>query len=163
LHEHAFLELLRTFVECTDSEAFDLFDILDCEFLGMLGVSQVYLAVCLVAAMGSRQLTKFLFFHSSHIFATLSKGCLLTAGPDRVAWPRIVTLLRLFGVPGHLISRASHENELEPLALLKYEAFLDVLYPLVVQLDRGAEFGESTMIIESDRGGHARSRTCTLL
>eukprot|EP00929_Paragymnodinium_shiwhaense_P014549 TRINITY_DN122460_c0_g1_i1.p1 TRINITY_DN122460_c0_g1~~TRINITY_DN122460_c0_g1_i1.p1 ORF type:complete len:296 (-),score=63.36 TRINITY_DN122460_c0_g1_i1:30-917(-) len=164
LHEYAFLELLRTFTECSDSEAFDLFDLLDCEFLGMLGLHEVYIAICLLAAHGSRQLTKFLYFHSTRLFGILSRGCKVTSAPEHVSWPRLVTFLRLLGTPGHLISRASTENGVSPLAQLNYEQFLEVLFPIAMQLDRGsAEFGESTVINECDRSGHVRSRLCTLL
>ena len=36
--------------------------------------SQVYIAICLVAAIGSRQLTKFFYFHSTRIFGMLALG-----------------------------------------------------------------------------------------
>merc|ERR1712062_9024 len=124
LHEHAFLELMRMFTECSESEAFDLFDILDADCLGMLGLQQVYMAMCLIAAVGSQQLTKFLHFHSTHFFFVLAKGCRLTAAPERVFWPHLVTFLRLIGAPGHLISKVSTANDITPLAQLSYEDFL---------------------------------------
>jgi hypothetical protein len=165
LHEYAFMELLRTFVECSDSEAFDFFDILDCEFLGMLGAPQVYLAVCLVAALGSRQLKNFLFYHSSRLFKMLVKGCPETS-PERVSWPKLHLLLRLLGAPGHLVFRISSDHDVPSVLCsdgLTYDHFLKVLFPIFVQLDRGAEIGESTVINESDRMVQVRSRACVIL
>jgi len=163
LHEHAFVELLRVFAECAESEAFDFFDLLDYRFLGMLGLPQIYLAVCLIAALGSRQLTKFLYFHSNRLFEMLAEGC-VDAAPERVSWPRVLMLLRLLGAPGHLVSRVAEENHVENLAQLNYDEFVEVLFPIMVQLDRGAEFGESTVIHENYKVGHVRqSRMCTIL
>jgi len=159
LHEHAFLELLRWFADCSDSEAFDLFDLLDNTLMGALALPQVYRSVCLVAALGSRQLTKFLFFHSTWLFNTMSCGC-LGAPKDRLSWPRLLTLLRLLGAPCHLISRVSLEHGVE--SLLNYDQFLDVTFAVLWQLDRGAEFGESTVIHESERSGRVRSRACVV-
>jgi len=169
LHEHAFLELLRAFAECTDSEAFDFFDLLNHDCLGFLGYAQVYVAVCLIAAMGCRQLTKFLYFHSTRLFGILSRGCRFGASPGCVSWPRLLTLLRLLGAPSHLISRVSVELGVAPLAQLTYEEFLEIVYPVVVELDRGVEYGEITVINENDRMGNfqlmnnVRSRMCTIL
>lgn len=168
LHEYAFMELLRAFAECTDSEAFDLFDILDCHFMGMLGLQQVYFAMCLIAALGSRQLTKFLYFHSTQLFEVLSKGC-IASPPEHVSWPRLLVLLRLLGAPGHVVSRVGTEAggpfAAMPGAIgsLKYTEFLDVMFSITMQLDRGTEFGETTVINESDRMSRVRSRTCAVL
>eukprot|EP00928_Gymnodinium_smaydae_P074370 TRINITY_DN5742_c0_g2_i1.p1 TRINITY_DN5742_c0_g2~~TRINITY_DN5742_c0_g2_i1.p1 ORF type:complete len:304 (-),score=62.57 TRINITY_DN5742_c0_g2_i1:122-1033(-) len=163
LHEHAFLELLRTFADCSEAEGMDFFDFLDCEFLGMLGLPQVYFAICLVAAVASNQLTKFLFFHSTRLFGFLEKGSRMDAAAGRVSWARLVTLLRLVGAPGHAISKVGQENGVAPLSQLCYEECMDVLFPLVMQLDRGGPFGESTVMTEGDRSGPARSRTCVIL
>lgn len=165
LHEYAFMELLKAFAECSDSEALDFFDILDCEFSGMLALPQVYLAMCLVAALGSRQLLKFLYFHSTRLFGVLKKGCPGVPG-DRVAWPRIVLLLRLLGAPGWLISRVGEDAGICNPAIgdgLTYDEFLQVMFPVMVQLDRGTEVGESTVINESDRMVHVRSKMCAIL
>jgi hypothetical protein len=164
LHEYAFMELLRTFVECSDSEAFDFFDILDCEFLGMLETPQVYIAVCLVAALGSRQLCDFLYLHSSRLFKTLAKGCPETCF-ERVSWPKLHSCLRLLGTPGHLVFGSSNDRDIpSPLCSdgLTYDDFLKFLYPIFVQLDRGAEIGESTVINEGDRIVQVRSRSCII-
>lgn len=163
VHEHAFMELLRAFAECSDSEALDFFDLLDADYTGMLGLPQVYIAICLVAALGSRQLTKLLYFHSTRLFAILAKGCRLSAEPGRVAWPRVLMLLRLLGASSHLVSRVGAEYGVVPLAQLNYDEFLEVMHAVVTQLDSGAEFGESTVINESDRLGGVRSRSCVLL
>jgi len=78
-------------------------------------------------------------------------------------------LLRLLGAPGHLVSRVSAEHDVAPLAQLTYEEFLEVTYPVVAELDRGVEYGEITVINESDRMGNyklmnnVRSRMCTIL
>lgn len=168
LHEYAFMELLRVFADCTDSEAFDLFDILDCNFMGMLGPPQVYFAMCLIAALGSRQLTKFLYFHSTQLFAVLSKGC-IASPPEHVSWPRMLVFFRLLGAPGHLVSRVGAEGG-GPFAsvpgvakALRYTEFLEVMFSITLQLDRGTEFGDSTVINESDRNCRVRSRTCAVL
>jgi len=163
LHEHAFAELLRAFAECTDGEAMDFFDLLDHDFLGALSTQQVYIAICLVAAIGSRQLTKFFYFHSTRIFGMLAKGCRFSAEEGCVAWPKLLMLLRLLGAPGHLISRVSTEHGVTPLSRLKYESFLEIVFPIVVQLDQGADVGEITVINEVDRHGHVRSKMCTIL
>lgn len=165
LHEYAFMELLRAFAECSDSEAFDFFDILDCEFLGNLALPQVYLAMCLVAAMGSQQMLKFLYFHSGKLFGMLTKGCPGVA-PDHVSWPRLLMLLRLLGAPGHLVSRVGAETGASSCKLgegLSYDEFLEVMFPIMAQLDRGVEVGESTVINEGDRMVNAKSRMCTIL
>jgi len=165
LHEYAFMELLRAFAECSDSEAQDFFDLLDCDFLGMLSLPQVYLAMCLVAAQGSRQLLKFLYFHSTRLFAVLTKGCPSSAA-ERVSWPRLLVLLRLLGAPGHLVSQIGAEAGVSSSAIgdgLTYDEFLEVMFPVLAQLDRGAEVGESIVINESDRMVHVRSRMCTIL
>lgn len=162
LHDFAFAEFLRTFVECSDSEAFDLFDLLDDKFLGMLGLEQIYLAICLVAALGSRQLTKFLYFHSTRLFSLLEKGSVGSAQIGCVALPRLVTLLRLLGAPTHLILRTSAESGLDMTAQLRYDGFLEVVFPIVEVLDRGFVFGESAVINEHDQLMNARSRTCTI-
>merc|ERR1712113_587409 len=114
LHEHAFMELIRVFADCSDSEAFDFFDLMDYDFMGFLGYAQVYIAICLVAALGSRQLTKFLYFHSTRIFGILSRGCRFKSAPGYVAWPRLLTLLRLLGAQGSLISRIGAEYSVAP-------------------------------------------------
>mmetsp|Transcript_75920 Transcript_75920/g.176074 ORF Transcript_75920/g.176074 Transcript_75920/m.176074 type:complete len:296 (-) Transcript_75920:126-1013(-) len=169
LHDHAFMELLRAFAECTDGEAFDFFDLLNHDYLGYLGYPQVYLAMCLIAAMSSRQLTKFLYFHSTRLFGILAKGCRFDASPGYVAWPRLLTLLRLLGAPSHLVSRIGVEHGVVPLTQLSYEDFLEVMYAVAVELDRGVECGEITVINENDRMGNfqlmnnARSRTCCIL
>jgi hypothetical protein len=172
LHEYAFLELLKAFVDCSDSEAFDFFELWDYDFLGMLALPQVYLAMCLVAALGSRQLLKFLYFHSTWLFKALAKGSLewVGAAPEpKVGWPRVLMLLRLVGAPGHLVSRIGSENGVASPGFsdgLTYDEFLEVMFPILAQLDRGAEIGESTVINESDRmvsGEQMRSRTCTIL
>lgn len=169
LHEYAFLELLRAFVECSESEAFDFFDILNHDYLGFLGYAQVYVAMCLIAAMGSRQLTKFLYFHSTRLFEILSRGCRLESPPGCVAWPRLLMLLRLLGAPSHLISRVTAEHDVAPLAQLRYEEFLELVYTVVAELDRGVDSGEITVINENDRIGNfqllnnARSRMCAIL
>lgn len=163
LHEHAFMELLRAFADCTDSEAFDFFDLLDYDYHGMLGLPEVYFAMCLVAALGSRQLTKFIYFHSTRFFGILARGCRFSAAPDHITWARLLMLLRLLGTPGHLISKVCVESDLTPLAQMKYDDFLDVAFPVMVQLDRGADVGEITVINECDRTGNARSKMCTVL
>lgn len=159
------MELLRAFAECSDSEALDFFDILDCDFLGMLSLPQVYLAICLVAALGSQQLLKFLYFHSVRLFGVLEKGCPSVA-PDHVSWPRLLVLLRLLGASGHLVSRIGTEMGVASAGAcdgLTYDEFLDVVFPIMAQLDRGPEAGESTVINESDRMVHVKSRTCVIL
>jgi len=169
LHEHAFAELLRVFAECTDGEVFDFFDILDHECLGYLGYAQTYFAMCLIAAMSSRQLTKFLYFHSTHLFNILSKGCQLKTPPGNVAWSRLLTFLRLLGAPSHLISRVTIERGVAQLAQIAYEEYLEITYLVVAELDRGTECGEITVINESDRMGDkmqkntVRSRMCAIL
>lgn len=169
LHEHAFMELIRVFVECSDSEAFDLFDIMDHDYLGFLGYAQVYISICLVAALGSRQLTKFFYFHSTRVFGILSRGCRVSSAPGCISWPRLLLFLRLLGAQGSLISRVGTENGITPLAQLDYEDFLETVYPIVVELDRGGEFGEITVINESDKIGNVqlmsnvRSRACAIL
>lgn len=165
LHEYAFMELLKNFTECSDSEALDFFDLLDCDYLGMLSLPQVYLAICIVAALGSRQLLKFLYFHSTCLFGVLEKGC-PGAATDRVSWPRLLVLLRLLGAPGYLVSRIGTEAGVSSSAIgdgLTYDEFLGVMFPIMAQLDRGAEVGESTVINESDRMVHVKSRMCTIL
>lgn len=130
LHEYAFMELLRAFAECSDSEALDFFDLLDCEFLGMLSLPQVYLAICLVAALGSRQLLKFLYFHSTRLFGVLEKGCPGVVA-ERVSWPRLLVLLRLLGAPGYLVSRIGGEVGVSSSAIgdgLTYDEFLEVMF-----------------------------------
>eukprot|EP00927_Polykrikos_kofoidii_P065487 TRINITY_DN61239_c0_g1_i1.p1 TRINITY_DN61239_c0_g1~~TRINITY_DN61239_c0_g1_i1.p1 ORF type:complete len:268 (-),score=35.49 TRINITY_DN61239_c0_g1_i1:16-819(-) len=163
LHEHAWVELLRTFVDCSDSEAYDFFDILDSESLAMIGMPQVYVGMCLIAALGSRQLTKFLYFHSTRMYKMLAVGCRLLAPPGCVTWPKLVSFLRIIGTPGYLISRAFVENNLSPLANIKYEEFLDVIYPIAVHLDGGSEIAETTHINESERVDNIKSRMCTVL
>ena len=79
------------------------------------------------------------------------------------AWPKLLMLLRLLGAPGHLISRVSTEHGVTPLSRLKYESFLEIVFPIVVQLDQGADVGEITVINEVDRHGHVRSKMCTIL
>jgi hypothetical protein len=165
LHEYAFMELLRAFAECSDSEALDFFDLLDCDFLGMLSLPQVYLAICLVSALGSRQLLKFLYFHSTNLFRVLQKGCPGVV-PERLSWPRLLVLLRLLGTPGYLASRIGAEAGISSSAIgegLSYEEFMVVMFPIMQQLDRGAEVGESTVINESDRMVHVKSKMCTIL
>lgn len=163
LHEHAFLELVRAFAECSDSEALDLFDILDHDFLGMLGPAQAYLAMCLIAALGSHQLTKFLYFHSSRLFGVLAKGCMSSA-PDHVSWARLLVLLRVLGAPVPASSASPTAGAAPATKTLKYDDFLEVMFPIVVQLDRGGGVGESTVINDGDdRIGSARSRTCAIL
>jgi hypothetical protein len=165
LHEYAFMELLRAFTECSDSEAFDFFDLLDCDFLGMLALPQVFLAMCLLAALGSRQLLKFLYFHSTKLFAMLTKGCPGVAS-ECVSWPRLLVLLRLLGAPAHLVSRVGAETGASSYGLgdgLTYDEFLEVMFPIMAQLDRGAEIGESTVINASDTMVHVKSRACTIL
>jgi len=169
LHEHAFAELLRAFAECTDGEVFDFFDILDSECLGYLGYAQTYFAMCLIAAMSSRQLTKFLYFHSTRLFNILSQGCQLEAPPGNVSWPRLLMFLRLLGAPSHLISKVTIEHGVAQLAHITYEEFLEITYMVVAELDRGAECGEITVINEGDRIGDkmqkntVRSRMCAIL
>merc|ERR1712217_282317 len=169
LHEYAFMELIRVFAECSDSEALDFFDLMDYDYLGFLGYSQVYISICLVAALGSRQLTKFFYFHSNRIHLILSRGCRFSSPSACIAWPRLTTFLRLLGAQGSLISRISQENNIEALAQLSYEDFLDVVFPIVEELDRGVEFGEITVINEGDKMGNlqltssVRSRACAVL
>eukprot|EP00747_Dinoflagellata_sp_TGD_P167843 gnl/TRDRNA2_/TRDRNA2_193048_c0_seq1.p1 gnl/TRDRNA2_/TRDRNA2_193048_c0~~gnl/TRDRNA2_/TRDRNA2_193048_c0_seq1.p1 ORF type:complete len:289 (-),score=50.24 gnl/TRDRNA2_/TRDRNA2_193048_c0_seq1:112-978(-) len=163
LPEYAFMELLRAFAECTDSEAFDLFDVLDHDFLGMLGFPQVYLAICLVGALGSRQLTKFLYFHSGHLFRILARGS-VGVDAERAAWPRVLTFVRLLGAPSHLISRVGSDCGVRVDAELTYDQFMEVMFPIVQQLDRGAPLRESTVIGENAGSSHAvRSKMCVLL
>lgn len=163
LHEHAFMELVRAFADCSDSEIWDFFDLLDHDFQGFLGFPEVYIAMCLLAGLACKQLAKFFFFHNRRLFAMLSKGSRLSAAPAHVSWPRLVVLLRLIGAGGHLISRVSAEMGIEPLAQLSFEEYQEVTFTVAAQLDRGLEFGESTVINESDRLGQVRSRMCTLL
>merc|ERR1719453_832591 len=116
--------------------------------------------MCLVAALGSRQLLKFLYFHSTRLFGVLTKGCPGVA-PERVAWPRLLLLLRLLGAPCYLVSRTGIEAGVASSAIgdgLTYDEFLEVMFPIMAQLDRGAEVCESTVINESDRMVHVRSR-----
>lgn len=169
LHENAFAEMLRTFADCTDGEVFDFFDILDPECLGCLGYAQTYFAMCVVAAMSSRQLRKFLYFHSTRLFTILSRGCQLDALPGSVSWARLLMFLRLLGAPSHLISRVIIEHGVAQLAQITYEEFLEITYMVVAELDRGAECGEITVINEGDRMGDkmqkntVRSRMCAIL
>jgi len=165
LHEYAFMELLKAFAECSDSEALDFFDLLDCDFLGMLTLPQVYLGICLVAALGSHQLLKFLYFHSTRLFGVLDKGSPGMAA-ERVSWPRLLVLLRLLGAPSYLVSRIGTEAGISSAAIgdgLTYDEFLEVMFPIMAQLDRGAEYGESTVINENGSVAHVRSRTCEIL
>mmetsp|Transcript_28656 Transcript_28656/g.66063 ORF Transcript_28656/g.66063 Transcript_28656/m.66063 type:complete len:273 (+) Transcript_28656:53-871(+) len=162
LHEQAFLELLRVFAECSDSEAYDFFDILDSHFLGMLGLQQVYLAMCLVAAIGCSQVTKFLYFHSSWIFTTLAAGS-IEAPAEQVSWPRILTLLRLLGAPCAVVTKVCAENGIHgPLADLDYETFMAVLFPIAVQLDRGVR-SQQGALVQNSAAGIDRSRLCVVL
>jgi len=162
LHEYAFMELVRAFADCSDSDAFDFFDILDYDFLGVLGLPQVYLGMCLIAAIGSRQLTKLLYFHSTNLFLVLSKGC-VEVPAERIAWPRVLTFLRLLGAPESLISRTVAGSGMHSATQLTYDDFLDVVYPIVVALDRGSHLGEGTVINENDRALHVRSKLCSIL
>jgi len=163
LHEHAFVELIHAFVECSDGEALDLFDLMDHSFLGMLGLPQVYVAICLVAALGSRQLTKFLYFHSSRLFGILAIGCRLSAKPEHVTWPRLLVFLRLLGAQSHLLSHVAADLGIAPLSQLRYDDFVEVVFAVASQLDRGTDMGECTVINEGDRVGHVRSRMCVML
>lgn len=165
LHEHAFMELVRAFADCSDSEVWDLFDLLDHDFQSFLGFPEVYVAMCLLSAIGCRQLAKFFYFHNRRLFGMLTKGCRLSAAPAHVSWPRLVVLLRLIGASGPLISRLSAEFGLEPLAQLPFEQYQEVAFAVAAQLDRQSGHGDSTVINENEneRMGQVRSRTCTML
>jgi len=163
LHEHAFLELVRAFADCSDGEAFDFFDLLDHDSKGVLGLQQVYIAICLLAAVGCRQLTKFIYYHSTRLFGMLAQGCRLNAAPEHVIWAKVLVLLRLLGTSGHQISKVCADNDMTPLAQLKYDDFLNIMFPIMAHLDRGIEAGEITVINEGDRSGHVRSKMCTIL
>jgi len=164
LHEHAFLELMRVFTECAESDAMDFFDLLDYNFMGILGFSQIYIAMVLLAAMGSRQLTKFMYFHSSTLFAYLCKGCRFNAAPDCVTWARLLVLLRLLGVKGASLSEAGELHGMTPLSQIDATKFEEILFPLVLQLDRGIDIGEITVISECDRTSHVKAKKmCSVL
>lgn len=150
LHDQAFLEVLRAFADCTDSEGFDFFDLLDQHSQGYLRYAQVYLAICLIAAIASRQLMKFLYFHSNRVFKILDQGCMLEAPHGHVFWPRLLKLLRLLGAPGHLISDVAEEHGVAPLAHLTYEDFMEVTYHVFKEMDRGSSVGV-TSVMEGER------------
>lgn len=161
LHDFAFVEFIRTFVDCSDSEAFDLFDLLDYRLLGILEFRPVYLAICLVAALGSHQLTKFLYFHSSFFFNLLAEGSVATKS-GCIALPRLITFLRILGAPTHLILRMIPTEGSEPMAQFRYEQFLEVSFLVMKELDQGSVFGASSVINEPDRSALTRSKVCTI-
>lgn len=165
LPEYAFLELVRAFAECTDSEAFDFFDLMDYRFVGALDFKQVYFAVCILAASGCRQSTKLLYLHSRRIFAMLAEGR-VGGSSGKVTWPRLLALLRLLGATSLVVSRACTECGVAFLSRdLTYQEFLDVTYSVLSQLDKGANNQENSNVVagENDRPESARSKMCTLL
>lgn len=163
LHEHAFFEVLRAFGEFSDGEALDFFDLLDHERVGFLCLPQVYFAMCLVAAVGCKQLTKFVYFHSTKLFDMLEKGCRFSAAPKHVTWAKVMSLLRLLGTPGSLISKTCTENRMVPVSQLTYDDFVIVTFPIMVQLDRGTDARQIMVMTESDRRVVVNSKMCTIL
>ncbi|CAJ1350128.1 unnamed protein product [Effrenium voratum] len=87
VHEYAFMDFLRLFLECSDAEALNFFRLLDANMLGALKFQQIYLAIVLISALASRQLTKCLYLHSRWLFDTItatSEGRGLTSASDCV-------------------------------------------------------------------------------
>jgi len=157
LPEHAFSE-------CSEGEALDFFDLLDGDLQGMLSFEQVYLGICLVAALGCKQLTKFLYMHSSQFFQLLAKGCRCCAKEDTITWARLLTLLRLLGVSGAVLSGiVSRQKLTSPRAEVKYHQFCAILLPIAMEMDRGGNPPESTVIHEKEKIVAVRSKTCVVL
>lgn len=157
--EHAFLELMHLLADCTDSEASDLFDLLDYDFRGFLGLKQIYFAICMLAALDSKQSTKFLYYHASTLFAILARRCVSVA-EERVCWSQLIVLFRVLGVPIHVV-RACGRDAGFPDGELAFDGFLEVAFEVLLQLDRGGE--ESTVIQEKDRMDHVKSKLCVIL
>lgn len=163
VHEHAFAEIVRAFADCSESEAMDLFDLLDQDLHGMVNIRQVYMAVCLLTALACRRLTRFLFLHSTLLFGMMCGSCRQNSAPDRVTWAKVLVLLRLWGTPSRLLSKAFVDYEVTPLTPLSHGDFLDITFPVAQELDRGANTGEVTVINEHERAATVRSRMCVLL
>merc|ERR1712224_286912 len=161
--EYVFIEIMRTFAECTDDEALDLFDLLDYDLIGALDFRKVYFGLALLSAVGSRQCTKFFRVHSRVLFAMLTRGCptLNPQCPQKVAWPRLIVLLRVLGVPEHLIARLGQDFAVKQLDEINYDTFSAVMYVMLARLDRGVDFSETTVINETERMAHVnKSRSC---
>jgi hypothetical protein len=164
--EYAFIEIMRTFTECTDDEALDLFDLLDYDLVGALDIRKVYFGVALLSALGSRQCTKFFRVHSRMLFAMLTHGCptLNPQSTETVAWPRVIVLLRVLGVPEHLIARLGQDFAVKQLDEINYDTFSSLMYVMLARLDRGVDFSETTVINETERlQTHIKSRSCVVL
>eukprot|EP00930_Biecheleria_cincta_P046452 TRINITY_DN32030_c0_g1_i1.p1 TRINITY_DN32030_c0_g1~~TRINITY_DN32030_c0_g1_i1.p1 ORF type:complete len:294 (+),score=47.27 TRINITY_DN32030_c0_g1_i1:173-1054(+) len=160
LCESAFVDFIRLFVECSDGEALDFFELLDVHLLGALSAHQVYIAIILVAALSSKQLTKCLFLHSKYLYS------LLSASPrGQALGSRIQMLQQLLGAPWYLVSRVSAECGIPPLKDLTHEEFVEVMYRVFLRLDGGvSELTDFSQVIHpSERGGNQKSRTCAIL
>eukprot|EP00931_Biecheleriopsis_adriatica_P100666 TRINITY_DN75931_c0_g1_i1.p1 TRINITY_DN75931_c0_g1~~TRINITY_DN75931_c0_g1_i1.p1 ORF type:complete len:287 (+),score=36.46 TRINITY_DN75931_c0_g1_i1:80-940(+) len=164
LHEYAFVDFLRLFVDCTDREALDFFDLLDSDCLGALTLQQVCIAVLLIAALGSRQLTKCLYVHSKRLFGLLSTGSQRSLRRRHVLWPRVQMLMQLLGAPWHLISRVCSQFAFQPLAKLTHDDFVEVMFPVTTQLDRGAsDLNDYSQVINTEKVNMPKSRACVIL
>lgn len=164
--EYAFIEIMRTFTECTDDEAFDLFDLLDYDLVGALDIKKMYFGLTLLSAVGSRQCSKFFRVHSRMLFAMLTKGCptMNPQSPEKVAWPRVIVLLRVLGVPEHLIARLGQDFAIKQLDEINYDTFTSLMYVMLTRLDRGVDFSETTVINETERMVNVnKSRSCAIL
>lgn len=160
LCESAFVDFIRLFVECSDGEALDFFELLDVHLLGALNAHQVYIAIVLVAALSSKQLTKCLFLHSKHLYS------LLSANPcGQALGARIQMLQQLLGAPWYLVSRVTAECGIPPLKDLAHEEFVEVMYRVFLRLDGGvSELTDFSQVIHpSERLLNQKSRTCMIL
>ncbi|CAE8716759.1 unnamed protein product, partial [Polarella glacialis] len=157
LPEYAFMDFLRDFVNCTDGEALDFFEILDSDFLGVLSFQKVYAAVCIIAALSSRQLAKYVYMHSRHLYDLLSAG-----GRTPLLWPKVQMLQLLLGAPLDLISRICEKKA--PFAQLSRAEFDEAMFHVAAHLDRGgADPLAAEVINEMDRMGPVKSKLCTIL
>lgn len=160
LCESAFIDFIRIFVECSDAEALDFFELLDVQLLGALNAHQVYIAIVLIAALSSKQLTKCLFLHSKHLYSILSANpCGQSLGA------RIQMLQQLLGAPWYLVSRVTAECGIPQLKDLTHEEFVEVMYRVFSRLDGGvSELTDFSQVIHpSERLVNQKSRTCMIL
>merc|ERR1712126_488495 len=105
-----------------------------------------------------------MYFHSATLFGILQKGCRFNAAPECATWSRMIVLLRLLGVEGASLSEAGELHGMSPSSQIDSIKFEEILFPLVLQLDRGIDVGEITVISECDRSSHVKAKKmCSVL
>lgn len=150
ISEFQFLTVLRGFCDCSKSDAFDFFDLLDIECDGYIGFPEMYLAVCIIVAKACKYGRKLMYLHGAALLKTLRPEVEPDEDKGPVPWEKMIGWFNVFEVPPRVVGeiaavlRALHEEDTKDVRTDKFympalpvDSALMIFYQVLRAFDHG--------------------------